>query len=364
VHRRHLTAVRPRRAGAGRWAVAVLLLLAGATRTALAQRTDVVVLRNGDRITGEVMGMSRGMLDYKTDDVGRLSIEWDKVAQLTSERRFEVTLSSGEKYYGRFTAPAVDGTVVVDGARQDTLYVVRVAVIAPFGAGILARSRAYLDVGFTFAKANRATTLSASGEVDYRGPRFGAKVGYEGYAQGQDSVQATTRNTGFLQGARFLPNRWSVLLLTRVEQNDELGLDLRLSAGGASARTLANSLHHAVAVAAGAVVTRERFEAAEGSVDSVGATVNNLEALLSGTWQAFRYDRPRLDVQTTLQVYPSLSDLGRLRGEFAVRVTYELLRNFNVGLRFTDNFDTSPPEAGASTNDFVTSLTIGWTYRR
>lgn len=352
------------RAGARRLPLVGLLLLAGTARAAVAQKTDVVLLRNGDRITGEVMGMSRGKLDYKTDDVGRLSIEWDKVARLTSRHSFEVTLSSGEKFYGRLAVPADDGSVVVDGARSDTFPVVRVAVIAPFGASFLTRARAYLDVGFTFAKANKATTLSAATELLYRGPKVGGRIGYEGYVQGQDSVTTTTRNTGYLQVAHFLPDRWAAFVVGRAEQNDELGLDLRLSGGGGAERVLVNSLHHAVSAAAGAVVTRERFQAAAGSVDSVGAERNNLEALLSVRWQAFRYDRPKLDLETSLQLYPSVSDLGRLRGELGIRVTYELLKDFNVGIRFTDNFDSSPPEAGASTNDFVTSLTIGWAYRR
>ena len=33
-----------------------------------ATRTDVVVLANGDRITGEILTLSRGQLEFKTDD--------------------------------------------------------------------------------------------------------------------------------------------------------------------------------------------------------------------------------------------------------------------------------------------------------
>jgi hypothetical protein len=40
-----------------------------------AQKTDVVVIANGDVITGEIKGLSRGKLDYNTDDAGRLSIK-------------------------------------------------------------------------------------------------------------------------------------------------------------------------------------------------------------------------------------------------------------------------------------------------
>jgi len=42
---------------------------------ALAAKTDVVVLLNGDRITGEVKELSYGQLKFKTDDMGTLYIE-------------------------------------------------------------------------------------------------------------------------------------------------------------------------------------------------------------------------------------------------------------------------------------------------
>ena len=43
---------------------------------------------------------------------------------------------------------------------------------------------------------------------------------------------------------------------------------------------------------------------------------------------------------------------------------YELFNDFNTGIRFTDTFDSRPLEESASKNDYVTTLTIGWSYRR
>ena len=38
-------------------------------------KTDVVRLKNGDRITGEIKELERGKLTVKTDSMGTLSIE-------------------------------------------------------------------------------------------------------------------------------------------------------------------------------------------------------------------------------------------------------------------------------------------------
>ena len=60
---------------------------------ALAAKTDVLVLRNGDRLTGEVDVLERGKLQFKMDDMGTLQIEWDKVASVTAKASSTATTS-------------------------------------------------------------------------------------------------------------------------------------------------------------------------------------------------------------------------------------------------------------------------------
>jgi hypothetical protein len=43
---------------------------------------------------------------------------------------------------------------------------------------------------------------------------------------------------------------------------------------------------------------------------------------------------------------------------------YELFPDFDIGITLSDNFDNDPPEETAPTNDFITTFTVGWSYRR
>jgi len=65
-----------------------------------------------------------------------------------------------------------------------------------------------------------------------------------------------------------------------------------------------------------------------------------------------------------LTLLPGLSDFGRLRGTFTFKIKYEIFKDFNTGIQFTDSFDTRPPDPTASKNDFITSLTVGWSFRK
>jgi hypothetical protein len=327
-------------------------------------KTDVVVLGNGDRITGEVKSLSRGKLDYSTDDAGRLSIEWVKVARMTSLHSFEVEVGSGAKYYGRLMAIEQDGSVAVAGSAVDTLSIPSVVRINTLNAGLLQRMKAYLDLGLTLAKANRATTFTSAGEAAYRGNKFGGTFNFDSYAQGQESAPTTTRNTVGLQVTRYLPKRWSAVVLGQTEQNDELNLDLRVTGAGVLGRMVVQSNSSEVAVGGGLAVARERFSPADTASAAGEGASTSLEALIVALWNAFRFDSPKLDFSTSLYLYPSLSTPGRVRGESGTRLKYELLKDFNVGVSATYTFDSHPPEETATTSDFITSFTIGWTYRR
>ena len=345
---------------------AVLVAVAiGVASPAHAQKTDVIKLVNGDEITGEIKGVAYGKLDYSTDDAGRLSVKWTKVLQVTSVHYFEVEVSSGLKYFGQLKAGAEDGEVVVELDRSDTLAIRRVVHIVPLSGRIVDRLKAYLDAGFTLAKANKATTLNVNTELEYRTSRWGTKLTGSSYFQKQADAEQSARNSGSVVAQRFFPRRWQAVALLGLEQNDQLGLLLRGTVGGGAGYMVKQTNSTTLQLGAGMVVTRERFALSDTTAGSSPDTLkSNLEALVTASWNAFRLDTPKLDFSTQISVYPSVSTLGRVRGDVTLRVKYEIFKDFYVGANFTDNFDSRPPEASASKNDFVTSITVGWSYRR
>ena len=45
-------------------------------------------MNNGDHITGEIKKLQFGIVTFKTDDAGTLSIQWDKLKHLISKDDF------------------------------------------------------------------------------------------------------------------------------------------------------------------------------------------------------------------------------------------------------------------------------------
>ena len=81
--------------------VAITLFLGLLPASASAAKTDVVVLVNGNAVTGEVKSLEFGSLRYSTDSMGTVSIDWEDILSVSSEQDLQIELSDGTRYYGK-----------------------------------------------------------------------------------------------------------------------------------------------------------------------------------------------------------------------------------------------------------------------
>ena len=339
--------------------VAIVTVLASMANAppGLAQKLDTVVVQNDDHVTGEIKKMERGQLQYKTDDMGTLSIKWDKVRRLWSPFFFEVEVTDGRKFFGSLAAPDRDSVIVVSLLRDDTLHVLDVVEITPIKRTFVSRLNGFFDLGFTFARANKALTLTSNGEVQYRGERAAIGIDFNTYLQTQDSVAKTTRSGANLTGDYFFKPRWALSGSFGLQTNDELGLELRRSITGSLNRSIVHT--NRVEFRGGLGLTRvvEDFATSD-------TTTLSLEGLITTSFDWFKYDSPKLDLTTTLDLFPSITTKNRVRVEYFIRSDYELLSDFTIGLQFRYSYDSNPPAEDLASTDYTVSFTVGWKFNR
>ena len=76
--------------------IALLSLLFALTATAK-NVDDVVVLKNGDRMTGEIKGLQRGELRFKADYMAEsVRLDWARVQSIESKTTFMIWLVDGK----------------------------------------------------------------------------------------------------------------------------------------------------------------------------------------------------------------------------------------------------------------------------
>jgi len=334
---------------------ALLPLVCLPASPALAAKTDIVVLRNGDRLTGEVKQLDRGSLTFKTDDIGTIAVEWDKVASVTASATFEVEDLDGSQFFGSLTAGPQEGELgIVSAGAVRGLALARVVRIQRLGATLWRRLDGSLSVGASYTSSSELLKIDLATRVilTRRANRFGID-GSSTITQ-QPDVEDTRRNNLTLSYGRRYPHRWVGFAQAQVEQNRELGFDLRGSFSAGGGRYLVQDRRQDLLAAMGLRVNREK------PLD--GETTTNLEAAATLVFDRFSYDFPTVDVYVTLSGFASLTDWGRVRVELDARWKRELLKDFALSLRGYESYDSRPATAGAEKNDYGITFGLAWTF--
>jgi hypothetical protein len=72
--------------------------------------TDVIVMKNGDHLTGEIKGLNTGVLYMSMEYIlGTTSVQWSKVERLESKQLFLVKTEDGSVYTGTLNTTDTPG---------------------------------------------------------------------------------------------------------------------------------------------------------------------------------------------------------------------------------------------------------------
>ena len=113
--------------------IVVSLILASIVATpALArEKTDVIWLANGDKITGEIKQLEHGKLRLGTDSIGVILIEWDDISRIESDFAFQFERSDGTRVTGTVSHAAEQKTITLTSQDETVAFahdkVIRIA---------------------------------------------------------------------------------------------------------------------------------------------------------------------------------------------------------------------------------------------
>jgi hypothetical protein len=335
-------------------AIACVVCL-GATLSA--QKTDIVVLANGDRITGEIERLERGRLEFSTDDAGTLYLEWDKLASIVATSRvFDVFRTDGQRYLGSLGKGAPDRSIaVVETVGTTILSTSEVTQIFPIGSSFWKKLDGAIDLGYSYTKSSGVSQLNFNSDTVFRRPGFQARLSAS-LTQTETEDGSNDDDRGAIEASylRYVGGRWFLGAAATFERNESLGLELRSQIGGAVGPRLVDSNRAQAFIAAGAVVNTEQ--------GTDVSTTGNLEALLQFTSSYYVYDTPKTNFDLSFQYYPSLSSFGRQRIQFDTGLRREIIKDFTISVNVYDTFDSEPPNPEFDRNDVGVVLSVGWTY--
>ena len=340
-------------------AIAALVLLSLAAPSSAQQTpaapagTDTVVTANGDRLSGEIKGLTRGRLSFDTKSMGIVSIKWTHVVEVASVTRLEIETSAGERLLGTLT-PVGPGRVRINGSADGRIVDVgSVVQMVPIKASFWSRLDGSLNLGGNYTQSSGIAQVSLTSTTTGRRPSFEWRAYVDSYVTLEKDNRTTERLNAQFSYSRNLSRRWMLFGMAQVERNPDLGFTVRSTLGGGAARTLVRSNKSMLQAGAGIAWAREI------PVDGGGETQALAKFLLSHSY--FLYDSPKTSLDTTIVATPILNQARRWRLDVNSSITRELFKDFTVSFGITESFD-SRPSSGSRKNDLAAKLSVGFTY--
>jgi len=335
--------------------LAVVLLACSATALA-APKTDVIVMKNGDRFTGEVKGLDRGRLTLSTDAVGTLEIEWDLVARVICTQQLQIETFLGEVHFGSLVDSETAGKLrIKEQEKTVDISVLDVVRMAPIAQSKLKRLSGNVSFGYSLLSANQQRQLTADLNLKYRTPSWLTQLSANDTETSNGAEPASTRAVAALQIFRLLENRWFAGALLSGDHNNQLGIKLRISAGAGGGRYLVQTNSQLWSFLVGILATREQ------DYDTTAIT-HSAESIFGTSFDWFRFRNPEVDLSSTVAVLPSLSESGRWRANWNLALRWEVYKDFFWDIKFYGDYDNRPPAGGFATTDYSLITSLGWSF--
>lgn len=338
--------------------VAIVLLATGICTfplTVSAADTDVVEFGNGNILIGELKSLDRGQLSFDTDATGTINIEWEEVRFLKVDQDIQVEVENGDRYFGHIQKSKEESTFIVQTSGGPEVLQNRLVIgMDPIEDGGLDNIDLRVSAGYDFTKASNVTQFNVGIDASYRTRLRILSADFSSIISDSSNNDVSQRQSLEFNYTRLRPNRWLNDGGLSFDRNDELGLNLRTSFSAGGGRILKQTNHSLFMLKGGLKATREN------NIDQTEDT-DSLESYGTIVWQWFRFDSPELDWSTSLEVIPSLTESGRVRGEFDTTLSWEIANDLYWKLELYDSYDNAAQADSESQNDY--GITTSFSYK-
>jgi hypothetical protein len=327
------------------------------------KRDDVIVMKNGDRFTCEIKGLSAGVLSVKLDYVdGTISVQWSKVAHMESNRLFLVQTESGLVYTGKLSTtgisddPPIKIQIADEPGKEVEIAQGKIIKLSQTSEGFWHRFDGAVNTGFLFSKGNQSVQYNLSSQVAYTRERWSAQASYNSSLASNSGASLTTRNQTDLSTMRLLRwNNWFYAADASFLQSSVQEISLQTTLGAGVGRYLKNTNRSSIYVLGG--FGWQNVGYTQSTVDQ--GIHNTAVGFIATQAKAFKFKKTNLDISASL--IPAITEPGRIH--FNTNATYyiKILSDLSWNFSFYGSWDNRPP-ATLPGSDYGTSSGLSWTF--
>lgn len=314
---------------------------------------DTLILRNGDRVTGEIADFRDGALHFKTEYAGSLTIPARNILALATDRLVTLRYTSGGYTTGILVA-SPEGTVRLQGSSGTQTRPIRFREISRIYPGTDVRRgldwSGSANIGATERSGNTDnrswhvdSTIEGRGEED--------RVRLEGEFNREITEEATTQDNFLIsaQHDHFATRRTYFYTNAKLEQDQLQNLALRTTVGTGAGHQVIETARTKLSVEAGPAYIHEDLE------------TGTDRGFVAGRW-AVNFEYRPWDFATLFHRHDGKVEIDNAGNTFidsTTGVRFPLSDGFMLIARADIDWDSEPPPE-ATSMDKTFLLTVGY----
>jgi hypothetical protein len=327
------------------------------------EKTDTLVMKNGDRFTCEIKGLSDGVLSVKLSYVdGTISVQWSQVEHLESSRLFLVQTESGAVYTGKLstTGESKDPPIKIQIAEAPNREVEvprrQIVGLSQTSEGFWHRFNGGINTGLLYSKGNESLQYNLSSELDYERERWSSGASFNSSFASNSGASLSTRNQTDLNTLRLLRwNNWFYAGNASFLQSSVQEITRQTTLGAGVGRFIKKTNRAKIYVLGGFGWQNTIYQ--QDTTDQ--GTQNSAVAFVATEIKAFKFKKTNVDITATL--LPVLNQPGRVRFNTNAAYYIKIASDLSWNVSFYGNWDSQPP-AHLSGSDYGSSSGLTWTF--
>ncbi len=321
-----------------------------------AQKTDVVILKNGDHLTGEIKKLDLDILQFKTSTMSTVQIKWYQVSNIFAPDKFvQVELEDKTKIYGSLDSINIPNALrIVSNEGEFNVPVDNVVGITQVKRVFWSRFSGNLGAGLSYTKASDVLQSNFNAYISYTDELYFSAIDVNSIRT-QQPERITAKQDLMLNVNRATVGRQFATVFTGIQQNTELDIQNRTWVGAGYGVDLLHTNIARIRFILGGIGNEE-------TTISEGNSTNNGEGLVALDARVFKYTDPEVYLTAGANYYPSFTVENRHRLELTLKIRFELLNNFFIEFQVYDNYDSKPASEEAANNDYGLVGSLQYTF--
>lgn len=343
--------------------VTVSCVLLATTPLFARDKSDLLIMNNGDRLTCEIKSLDASVLYVSLDYMNNTaSLDWSKVRRVESKQLFLVKTENGSVYTGTLSTAETGGArpvrIEVAESPETNVVLERAKVVAMDQTSnrFWQRFDGSINMGLIYSKGNQSTQYNFGAKAEYPRERWSSGAAFNSTLAGSTGANTSTRNDASIYARHLLRwNNWFYTGLGGFLQSSEQNIQLQSNLGGGVGRYVKNTNRAVISLSSGLAWQNTRY-----SQFPIPQESQNLATfLVASEVEIFKFDKTNLTVQGS--VFPAISEPGRVFANTNMTYYIKFFGNFTWNSSFYGNWDSRPP-THLSGSDYGASSGIGWTF--